>query len=33
MGIGIRAYVSKPFLKGEMAETVRKVLDQQGEDA
>ena len=30
--IGIRAYLGKPLLKSEMAETVRKVLDQQSED-
>jgi len=32
LSIGIRAYLGKPLLKSEMAETVRRVLDQKSED-
>jgi YesN/AraC family two-component response regulator len=28
LGMGIRAFVSKPVLKRELAETIRKVLDE-----
>jgi PAS domain S-box-containing protein len=33
MSIGIRAYMGKPLLKSEMAETIRRVLDRQNEVA
>jgi PAS domain S-box-containing protein len=33
MSIGIRAYMGKPLLKSEMAETIRRVLDCQNEVA
>lgn len=32
LSLGIRAYMGKPLLKSEMAETVRRVLDQQHEE-
>jgi CheY-like chemotaxis protein len=32
LSIGIRAYMGKPLLRSEMAETVRRVLDQQSEE-
>ena len=32
LSIGIRAYLGKPLIKSEIAETVRRVLDQKSED-